>query len=119
MQSKKQVRTILVVLSLGVGYLIWLKLTDLAIPCMFRKVTGWLCPGCGITTLILALTRLDFRGAFRANSFLFVTGPLLLIELGYCSWKQKRGERLPGWNHAVVVIYGIALCLFGVFRNLV
>lgn len=119
MQFKKQVRTLLLVLSLGIGYLIWLKLTNLAIPCMFRKVTGWLCPGCGITTLILALIRLDFRSAFQANSFLFVTGPLLLAELGYCFWKQKRGERLPGWNHAAVVIYGIALCLFGVFRNLV
>ncbi len=40
MQSKKQVRTILVVLSLGVGYLIWLKLTDLAIPVCFEKLLG-------------------------------------------------------------------------------
>ena len=95
MQSKKQVRTILVVLSLGVGYLIWLKLTD------------------------LALTRLDFKGAFQANPFLFVTGPLLLAELGYCFWRQRKREQLPRWNHAAVVIYGIALCIFGVFRNLV
>ena len=69
--------------------------------------------------LDFSIDQIGFQRCIPGEFFLFVTGPLLLIELGYCSWKQKRGERLPGWNHAVVVIYGIALCLFGVFRNLV
>lgn len=78
-------------LGLGTAYYIWLRLTGLAIPCVFRMITGWKCPGCGITTLILCIAKFDFAGAFQANPFLFVTGPALLLEIGYSFW--QRGEK--------------------------
>ncbi len=116
---KGKARTIIIILGLGMIYYIWLRLTNLAIPCIFRKVTGWLCPGCGITTLIICLTKLDFQGAYHANPFLFITGPFLLIELIYCDFLKMRERELPKWNHYLVVGYTIILCAFGVWRNLV
>lgn len=118
MKIKKKTGGIWILFVLGLAYFVWLKLTGFAIPCMFRKITGWLCPGCGITTLILCLTRLDFAGAWEANPFLFVTAPLLLAELLYVYWMQKKREKLPGWNNVLIIIYTIALCIFGVLRNL-
>lgn len=108
----------MIFLGLGIGYFIWLKLTGLAIPCLFRKTTGWLCPGCGITTLILSLAKLDFPGAYHANPFLFVTAPLLLAELGYSFVLRRRGKKLPKWNNVLVLFYCTALCIFGVLRNI-
>lgn len=116
---KGKARTIIIILGLGMIYYIWLRLTNLAIPCIFRKVTGWLCPGCGITTLIICLAKLDFQGAYHANPFLFITGPFLLIELIYYDFLKMSERELPKWNHYLVVGYTIILCVFGVWRNLV
>lgn len=114
---KKRVRVLLIVLGLGIAYYIWLRMTGLAIPCMFRKITGWKCPGCGITTLLYRLLQLDFRRAYEANPFLFITGPALLAEMGYCFWLEVKERKIPRWNNRLIMWYGIALCIFGVWRN--
>lgn len=114
----KRIKVLCIVLGIGVLYLFWVKLTGLAIPCLFRKITGWLCPGCGITTLFLCLSRLDFYGAFRANPFLFVTAPLLAVQIIYYEYVRIKGKTLPKWNQRVLVGYIAALCVFGVWRNL-
>lgn len=114
---KKMVGKICVLLAIGAAYAVWVRATSLAVPCLFRKITGWLCPGCGITTLFLCLLKLDFRGAFQANPFLFVTGPALLAEIVYYDWIRTRGRKLPAWNNILLVLYIAALCVFGVLRN--
>lgn len=108
----------LIVAGVGIGYYIWLKLTGLAIPCMFRKITGWLCPGCGITTLILCLAKMDFKGAYQANPFLFVTGPFLLLCLFYMEWKRRKGQQTGKVMQVGLVLYTVGLCAFGVIRNM-
>lgn len=106
-----------VVLGLGLLYAVWLLLSGPGIPCPFRKVTGWLCPGCGITTLILCLLKLDFTGAFAANPFLFVTGPFLAAGFLYIEWKKQKGKPQGKWIELLFFIYGIFLCIFGILRN--
>lgn len=115
---QKTLKTILLLLGLGFLYFLWLRVTHLSIPCIFRTITGFLCPGCGITTMILSLAELDFQRAFHANPFLFITGPLLLMELLYFFILQWMEKKLPKWNERLVILYGIALCIFGFCRNL-
>lgn len=115
---KKQGRFFLTILGMGVCYLIWLRLTGIAIPCMFQKITGWLCPGCGITTLFLCLSKGDIQGAYEANVFLLMTGPFLLGYLLWHEWMKQRKKRIPSWNQGLLVGYIIALCVFGVLRNI-
>ncbi|MBO5199218.1 MAG: DUF2752 domain-containing protein [Lachnospiraceae bacterium] len=118
MKNRNRFTGILILLGTGFAYFVWLKVTGLAIPCMFRIVTGWLCPGCGITTLIMNLTECNFAAAYQANPFLFVTGPLLAAELLYYAWLRYKGRKLPSWNNGLIIVYAIALCLFGAVRNL-
>lgn len=118
MKVKKKISGVWFWLLLGVAYYIWVRVTGLAIPCVFRKLTGWLCPGCGITTMILCLARLDFSGAWKANPFLFLTAPFLLAEILYAEWIRRKECRMPVWNNVLVIFYGVLLCAYGVFRNL-
>lgn len=116
---KKNARTVFIILGLGMIYYIWLRLTNLAIPCIFRKITGWLCPGCGITTLIMSVLKLDFQSAYYANLFLFITGPLLLVALIYYDFLKMKDQEVSKWNNYLMIGYTIALCIFGVWRNLI
>lgn len=105
---------------LGILYLIWLKLTGIGIPCVFRLVTGLRCPGCGVTTMLLALTEGRFDLARHVNPFLFYTGPLLLLfliwnEIKTITGKKGKADRIV---NILLIAYLIALIVFGVVRNI-
>lgn len=103
---------------MGIAYYAWLRAGGTAIPCMFHKMTGWRCPGCGITTMMWNLLELDFVQAYRANPFLFLTGPLLLVELLYLSILSYKEREIPKWNGKALIVYICALVIFGVMRNI-
>lgn len=52
---------------------------NIAIPCLFNRLTGLQCPGCGNTRAALSLLRLDFSAAFGYN-------PMFLPEFLYIGW---------------------------------
>lgn len=54
----------------------------IGIPCLFRLVTGFQCPGCGNSRAVLALLRLDLQAAFGYN-YLF---PLEFFYLGWVAF---------------------------------
>lgn len=116
--SKKTIKTVLLLLAAGLCYLVWIKLTGLALPCMFRSLTGFKCPGCGVTTMFTALASLDFKTSFNANPFLFVTAPFLCGEIIYRIYLKCSNMKCNKAREAAVICYGIALCIFGIVRNL-
>lgn len=50
---------------------------NVGIPCIFYKITGLKCPGCGITRMLLSIWKLDFRSAYEANQMIFILQPVL------------------------------------------
>lgn len=111
-------RILAALLAAGALYLVWLRLGGPGIPCPFHLVTGLLCPGCGVTTMLVALSRLDLRAAFTANAFLLCTLPLLVFELVH-EWRRcAAGRPQPRWNQILLAVYGGGLLLFGILRNL-
>jgi len=50
--------------------------TDVCIPCLWKTIFGFHCPGCGLTTALISLIKLDFRGAFESNWIIFIVMPL-------------------------------------------
>ena len=51
----------------------------IGIPCIFFKVTGLLCPGCGITRAIFALLNFDILSAMHYNLLAVLLLPIILI----------------------------------------
>ena len=115
----------LLLLALGaaaaVGIFVALALQGIGIPCLFRKITGLLCPGCGNSRAVLALLRLDVAGALGYN-LLF---PVEFFYLGWvvfhCCRSYLRGKRfsyappLP-WLDICILI---AVLVWWFVRNLI
>ena len=117
-QIQKEIRYLLIILGVGFGYYLWLNFTHLGIPCPFRTITGWLCPGCGITHMLIALIHLDFHTAYLENPFLLLTLPFLIGEILYQRYLQLTKQTNPRWNQVFLWLYVIALINFGILRNL-
>ena len=64
-------KVIVISITLGIlaaGLLLaYLMHQGVHIPCLFRKLTGLLCPGCGNTGATLALLKLDFKTMLAYN----------------------------------------------------
>jgi len=103
-------------ISFGLGGLlylkVWLPLTNIGIPCVFRELTGLYCPGCGITRVVLSLLRLDFVQAFRYNPLLFILLPLSVM---YFVTNKKR---MPMISKTMMAVMLIITLTFGVLRNI-
>jgi hypothetical protein len=45
---------------------------NIAIPCLFRLIFGFKCPGCGLTHAFIHLFKLEFKEAYSENHFIFL-----------------------------------------------
>ena len=108
------------IVILGLAYFVFTQITHLYIPCLFRTLTGWLCPGCGISHLFVALFRLDFKGAFAENPFVFVLLPVALLYGGYRAWCYVNDKKsgYAWWEIAGFTAAFAGAIIFGVLRNL-
>ena len=109
-----------VILGLGIAYFIFVSITGMYIPCPIRTVTGYLCPGCGISHYFVHMAHLEFKEAFRANPYAFFFVPVAVPYWAFKSYKYiKTGETnytLP--EKIVIGALIIAAIVFGIVRNL-
>lgn len=122
---KKRIFNILLLLIscflLFVGYFYLNKEYGFDIPCVFHKLTGCYCPGCGITRCLFSLLKLDFYQAFMYNQFVFILLPFLVIGIFYKIYLYIVGKqdqiikKIPNivWILLLVITIG-----FGIIRNL-
>ena len=114
---KGKVSAGLLLIGAGLLYYVWIRVTGLMIPCPFRLLTGIRCPGCGVTTMIMAAGRGDLHSALEANPFLFVTSPFLIALLIHRLRLRTGGrQETDGWRIGEKV-YLAALLLFGIVRG--
>ena len=100
----------------------WLCITTgVAIPCVFHKITGYSCPGCGITRMCLNILKGNLREAVRCNPALFFClGPLLVVIGSALVRYIKTGERmLKKWQNVLIYIMIAILLVHGVVRNII
>ena len=90
------------------------------LPCPFRTLTGWWCPGCGLTRATHHLFRGDLVQALRYNVFVVVV--LAALATTWAVWiiastGRSVGRMLapPNWMPVVAVV---TLVTFAVVRNL-
>lgn len=90
------------------------------LPCPFRTLTGWWCPGCGLTRATHHLLRGDIVQALRFN--VFVVFILAAFAVGWLAWVAAAAGHPIRWIRripvAVQVAAGVLLVGFAVIRNL-
>lgn len=112
-------RALLLLLTLGSLYGIFVWRTGPAIPCLFWYVTGYLCPGCGVTRMCVALLHLDFGTAYASHPMLFMLSPFLTLVFGkYILDYINKGTWLMNRLQTGILCISIGLLLvYNVIRN--
>jgi len=111
--------TLLAVLGAGLFYAWVLIPAGVRLPCRFRRVTGWKCPGCGMTDLCLALLRGDLAAAFAYNRAVFAALPVLGVLLGLAAADYVRPlpQRAALLKRILTAALLALLLVWGAVRN--
>lgn len=91
------------------------------IPCIFHKITGFYCPGCGITRSLYHLVTLNIYQSFRYNPLLFVLYPILIPYFFYkvYIWLFNKNDNITKKvPNSIWITLIIILLLYGVIRNI-
>lgn len=123
----KRKRTIIVVvlfvLSI-ISLILYKKINNIyhiGIPCIFHKITGLYCPGCGMTRAIFSLIDLDIKQAIKNNILIIIVVPFLIIYIINFAYiwindlKKDPSKIFPKWFWYTELIITI---IFGIIRNL-
>lgn len=119
-RAVKVIKYICLLLVIGFAYAIFNMVTHIGIPCVFRLVTGYKCPGCGITHMCIALLQLDFVKAWQSNPAIFCMLPLAAIITLYSLYTYIKEGHMPNkrWYNVTIWLMVAILLVFGVVRNL-
>ena len=85
------------------------------LPCVFRLLTGVICPGCGMTRAWLAALRLDLKTAFAAHPMFWSIPALALFA--FFDGRLFQNRRVNAWALWLLLggfflCYGIRLAVF-------
>lgn len=119
-RRKKAACVIGIVVGILLLYALFYSVTGLAVPCIFHLVTGWKCPGCGISTFSIYFLQGRFREALRENymaPFLYLY--MLWVGVAYCKRYIETGKKqvivkpeILSWIFLAVIL------LWGIVRNI-
>ena len=104
-------------LIIGMLYAVFIKITGISVPCLFREITGLKCPGCGITTFFMNMFRGDIKTAISANPSLVLVLPLLGAVLVSVYVRNSLNIK-EKWTLLFLYISLFLLLFFGILRNL-
>lgn len=104
----------------GLIYLFVFRWTGRGIPCVVLLLTGYQCPGCGMTRALAAVWDHNLAAALSYNALSITLFPLVCLYLGY----RRVREILYGetgfavWEYVfLIAAFAIAL-MYGIARNL-
>ncbi len=81
--------------------------------CPMVVITGFPCPGCGLTRAGVRLLRLDFAGAFQIHPFIYP----IVVCLGILGWNRYiRNRRMGTGLKLLSAIICILMILFYIWR---
>ena len=114
------IKIIVLLLLIFFGYYYINKYTGFYIPCIFKSLTGYDCPGCGITHLLFYLVNGKVKEAFLANPLVFIYLPFIIIYYAYVAYLyiyNKEDKILNKISNYIWIFLIIITILFGIIRN--
>ncbi|SCY96571.1 DUF2752 domain-containing protein [Alkaliphilus peptidifermentans] len=104
------------VLTLGICGLVFVYFseskTGAIFPCVFNKLTGLYCSGCGMTRAVHSILHFKLYQAFRFNMLLFIFSPFLLLYFfHYINGEKSFGDKII---YAMLIV----TLIFGILRNI-
>lgn len=111
---------ILSLLLIGLSYGIFVRKTGFAIPCIFYRITGLQCPGCGVTRMCLSLMRFDFVSAYHYNKLLFIISPVIVFIITQQIYRYIRfnDAKTTKAQTAILILLVVLLVIWGILRNI-
>lgn len=108
------------ILGCGIAILLSYALTGHGIPCLFRALTGYLCPGCGMTRATLSILTGHLAKAWSLNALSLTLVPVFLLYLGYriIRYVLTGQESFRTWENVFLVLSLIIAILYAIVRNL-
>lgn len=115
---KKVIIGAAIILALGVIYYYIVRHLGHGIPCYIYATTGKKCPGCGLTRMVVHMSKFQFMEAFLDNQLMFILWPFIVAEIVYIIIKFCKEEKLPKWNYVLIYTYAGLAILFMFIRNI-
>lgn len=119
-KKKLNLSVFLFIFGIGIsGVITYLFLNNiLKVPCLFHYFTGYYCPGCGITRMLISIMKLDFMQAFHYNCLLFILLPFAIIYFSLSWWQWIHDKKMYQFSNFIWNILLIIVVLFGILRNI-
>ncbi len=117
---KETLKPIVILMAVGFLYIILRHLTGFYLPCLFHRLTGFYCSGCGITRMFLHILKGEWTKAFSSNCVVFCLLPFFGVGYlrhvyRYVRWNKKGLSRTE--NILCYIVIAI-LIVFGIIRNI-
>lgn len=119
--TKRVLKLFSITTAIYIYYIISSKY-HIMLPCLFFRITGYLCPGCGITRCLICLTKGNFYQAFCYNKLFFLLMPFFIAYIFYSLYLylfSKKDKILKNIPSAIWYLLLIIIILFGIVRNFI
>lgn len=116
-----ELKKIFFIILAGIIYYFIYCILGCAIPCIFNKITGLLCPACGVTRMIYAISKGNFTEAYGYNKGLFITMPIILtiFTLDEIHYIKSGHRQMSRFFKLILVAEIVFLLIFGILRNII
>lgn len=83
--------------------------------CPLVALTGYPCPGCGLTRAGFSVLRLDFASAWEFHPFIYPIIFLLVFYIVNRYIRQKKNTKIISWLTALVVVLMVVFYIYRMY----
>ena len=112
--KNRMIKTLAEIIGLAAGIIVYIAAftkTGIGIPCIFRSITGMLCPGCGMTHALSSIAQGKLLEAMRYNALSLTVCPFIAVFLLVKAYKYiKTGQEDFSIAEVVFLIICLVIC---------